>query len=77
MRFWLSVARAQLTEPYAVLLTKGLARKALNEVELIRKAAAKAESGPGEPLSDTSVSIFFKLAEGEWKGGVWFQHIVD
>ncbi len=57
------ISRAELTEPYAVLLNKGLARKALNEVELIRKAAAKAESDSGEPLSDASVSIFFKLAE--------------
>ncbi|HST54327.1 MAG TPA: recombinase family protein [Solirubrobacteraceae bacterium] len=58
------IASDELTKPYAVLLAKDLPKKVLNEVGLIRKAASKAESGSGEPLSGVLVSNFDQLAEG-------------
>jgi site-specific DNA recombinase len=59
------VTGAELTEPYAAVLADDLVSEVMSEVELIRSGAANAESGSNEPPSDTSCSIFFKLAEGE------------
>ncbi len=58
------VTGAELTEPYAAVLAEDLVSEVMNEVEMIRATAGNAESGPREPLSDASCSIFFKLAEG-------------
>jgi site-specific DNA recombinase len=59
------ISRAELTEPYALLLADNLVSEATAGAELIRKAARKAESGSKEPLSLTACSIFVKMAERE------------
>jgi site-specific DNA recombinase len=58
------ITSAELTEPYVALLAQDFVRTATNEVDLIRKGATTAESGPYEPLSDAAISIRLKLAEG-------------
>jgi site-specific DNA recombinase len=59
------IARAELTEPYAVLLDPELVADITTEVQLIRAATTNAEDGPYEPSSAAACSIFVKLAEGE------------
>jgi hypothetical protein len=54
-----NVSRAELTAPYAALLDEDLVANAMNEVEMLRQ---QAESGPDEPLSVASVSIFDQMA---------------
>jgi site-specific DNA recombinase len=56
------IVRAELTEPYQQLLAQDLVATITNEVELIRRTAAKAEGGPSEPPSGAGCSIFVKLA---------------
>jgi site-specific DNA recombinase len=59
------VTKAELTEPYAVLLAAGLVAEATKASRLIGKSTAKAGSGPIEPLPDAAISIYLKLAERE------------